>query len=292
MKILITGGFGFIGSNLVTYLNSKGITPYVYDTEYRNWKNVAGANFYFEETLDEFYDIIVHLGANVDTKEEMNPNLWMNNVTFPVKELFGRCRKLIYASSAATYGAEEINFQERLFDLKPLNAYAFTKLQLDRLLYNRYNCIGLRFFNVYGPNEDHKGDMASVVHQVFSKKRPIWIRDGEYNLFKSYREGIAHGEQRRDFVHVSDICRVIYFFIKETKNLAGIYNVGTGKARSFNDLIRAIDPKAKINYVEMPESLKKQYQYYTCADLTRLREVGYQQEFIDIEKGVKLCGFS
>lgn len=290
MKILVTGGFGFIGSNLVKYLNEKGIKPYVSDNSIENWKNVASLDFYFELVLQNYYDIIVHLGANVDTTEEMNFRLWANNVDYPINELINRCGKFIYASSAATYGAEELDFRERLFNLAPLNAYAFTKLQLDRLLENRYNCVGLRFFNVYGPNEGHKGKMASVVHQVLSKKTPIYIKDGEYNLFKSYRDGINHGEQKRDFIHVSDICRVIYFFIKK-QSPSGIFNVGTGKARSFNDLIKAIDPEALIHYVEMPEGLKKQYQYYTCANIKKLREAGYTQEFIDIEEGVKLCGF-
>jgi len=308
-EIHITGGLGFIGSNLVRYLNEKNITPYVYDTfKGEQWRNVVGLRFTLrspEVLLTEGYrgssSVLVHLGANVDTTESFNPTLWNNNVEYSLK-IFKNFGKVIYASSGATYGAEEKDFSERIYGLKPLNAYGFTKWALDERLFGDHaapigsqKIYGLRFFNVYGPNEVSKGDMQSVVSRVINKLPPLFkgYTDGDlpgqskaaYSLFKSDREGVADGEQSRDFVYAGDLCKVIEFFVLQNPE-SGVYNLGTGKARSFKDLVMASDPNAVIDYVDMPAKLKGQYQYFTQADLTKLRKAGYTNEFSTLEEGV------
>jgi ADP-L-glycero-D-manno-heptose 6-epimerase len=194
-------------------------------------------------------------------------------------------KKVIYASSAAVYGAEEKDFSERIYGLRPLNAYGFTKLMLDQLLSERNdNIYGLRFFNVFGGPEQHKGKMQSIVSKLLNAPSDALT----ISLYKSYREGIAHGEQKRDFIHVSDICAIIYHFICNDC-APGIYNAGTGIARSFNDLARAINPDALIKYTEMPMTLRRQYQYFTQADLTKLRtEAGFTHKFHTLEEGIAL----
>lgn len=305
-KILISGGFGFVGSNLIRFLNAKGITPYVYDTAAltsEQWKNVAGLSFNLIADPFDYYDIIVHLGANSSTKSLMSPELFKNNFEFS-KNLFPSSfkTKFIYASSASTYGAEEKDFVERVDGLKPLNAYGFLKLHFDKWISSKINghrnknVIGLRFFNVYGPGEGFKGDMASVVHKALNKIQPLYGKKNEFwnspilptwNLFKSHHKGTKNGEQMRDFVYVEDICKAIWHFI-ENDCESGIYNLGSGKARSFNDLVKVVDPTIPIEYVEMPAQLKTHYQYFTEANLTKLREVaGYKDEFTSLEDGIK-----
>lgn len=309
IKILVTGGFGFIGSNLIRFLNAKGITPFVTDTaadKTEQWKNVAGLKFnLLINPSGSYFDIIVHLGANVDTREKMNSNLWSNNFEYSrklhreLKSPSMSSAKFIYASSASVYGAEEKDFSERVVGLKPLNAYGFSKLMLDSCFqewlsgHNNINTIGLRFFNVYGPNEWHKEKMASVVHKALNKIYPLYKDYGfennpkpTWSIFKSHREGIEDGEQMRDFVYSEDVCKVIWHFI-ENNCESGIYNLGSGKARSFNDLVRAIDPAIPIEYVDMPESIRPHYQYFTQADLTKLRAAGYKDEFTSLEDGIK-----
>lgn len=323
--IHLTGGLGFIGSNLIRHLNGLGITPIVYDRlEGEKWRNVAGLDFVLkdwraalEHNPHASGQVLIHLGADVDTTAPFSRELYENNVDWPLR-LFSQFQysRIVYASSAAVYGAEERDFCERVTGLKPLNAYAFTKLMLDRAMCDgagrQHYCgaYGLRFFNVYGPNEGHKGEMASVVHKAlqpidrgdyqrailteFTQKSSSFVRTKpHWTLFKSHREGIADGEQKRDFVHVTDVCHVIAHFALLTGDdthplpLSGLYNVGTGVARSFNELVRAIDPTLEIEYRDMPANLRGQYQYHTCADLTRLRAAGYTREFMTLEEGVK-----
>jgi ADP-L-glycero-D-manno-heptose 6-epimerase len=270
------------------------------------WRNVAGLSFQlrgWREALSchDSSAILVHLGADVDTTAPFSEALWENNVEFSL-QLFERpWARIVYASSAAVYGAEEGDFRERLFGLKPLNAYAFTKLELDKAVaaMEMTHAYGLRLFNVYGPNETHKGAMASVVSKALlppsedgilidhdpldhSRIEPRWA------LFKSHRERVADGEQKRDFVHVEDVCRVIaYFALNPIAPEAGVYNVGTGTARTFKELVQAINPTLGIKYRPMPENLRAQYQYHTQADLRRLRAAGYDQPFMAIEDGVR-----
>lgn len=291
MNVLLTGGFGFIGSNLVEFLNSKGIVPWIledWDNIGEKWRNVAGLRFR-RWAGDCFWpmDVIVALGANVSTTEPMNEKLWRNNID-EIPQLLGRFRsfsnepKVIYASSAAVYGGESKDFTERNDGLKPRNAYAFTKLELDKAMENRG--YGLRFFNVYGPRETYKGNMASVVHKALTKQLPIYFTDddekGRWNLFETTPEA------RRDFIYVGDICKIIWFFM--TNNPAfGTYNAGTGVARTFKDIVTAVEP-LPIEHSPLPEHMRAGYQYFTQADLTKLRAAGYTEPFVSLEEGIEL----
>lgn len=293
-RILITGGAGFIGSNLVKFLNAKGIIPFVYDpklTTSEQWKNLAGLNFIIVDNpfLDYSYNVIVHLGATSATTSPMTQELFKNNFIFSQELFFAHFNaKFIYASSAATYGAEKKDFTERVDGLRPNNAYGFLKLQFDKWILNRpilsKGGVGLRFFNCYGPKEDFKDDMASVVHKAINKIYPLVSRihreHQTFNLFKSSKT------IKRDFVFVEDVCKVIWFFIENDAE-SGIYNVGCGKARSFVDLVRAVDPTTPINYVKMPDALKSHYQFFTEANLDKLRKAGYKEEFTSLENGIK-----
>lgn len=295
-NIHITGGAGFIGSNLVRYLNSFGIRPVIYD-RLDNWKNLAGLDFkYGGKYCYEGSGILVHLGAKVDTTEVMSDDLWHNNVEHSldlIKEWDG---KIIYASSGAVYGNEEKDFTERIDGLKPMNAYAFTKWYLDRELFQirsiKKPVYGLRFFNVYGPNEDHKGTMRSIVHRFVKKVAPLYIDNGVQldkfgdKFWDRYWSIFADGKQARDCVHVEDVCSVIKFFI-DNEPTSGIYNVGTGEATDFNTLAKLVQPNMDIKYSPLPDNLKDQYQFYTKADISKLRAAGYDKEFIKVEEGIK-----
>lgn len=285
--VVLTGGFGFIGSNMIRFLNAKGIAPYVIDKGSHTLKerNLRGLSYHLVDAppYPGLPCTIVHLGARVDTTELDSPELQANNVDYTIslldtrRDYCGPVPRFIYASSAATYGNEERDFTERL-DVKPMNAYAGTKLKLDRLLQGSPNVYGLRFFNVYGPGEAHKGNMKSVV------TRAMDITNGVFDIFKTGRPDIADGEQARDFVHVDDVCAVIWHFIETEDSTGGLFNVGSGRATSFNEIADALGLEKR--YVEMPEAVKAQYQYYTCADLTKLRAAGYTAPFLTIKEGV------
>lgn len=295
---------GFVGSNLIRFLNEKGIIPWVWERNPKQWKNVAGLKFHLDDS--EFiscsgYKIIVHLAANVDTREEMSEELLRNNFRLS-KHLFYEAPKFIYASSASVYGNEEKDFSERIYGLKPVNAYGFSKWLFDAWAHEKHdfapkNKIGLRFFNVYGPGEGYKGEMASVVHKAINKLSPLYDYknslpqckgdiEGAWHLFESYRPDIKDGSQQRDFIFVEDLCNVIWHFIQNDCE-SGLYNVGSGVARSFEDVVKIVDPKVEIKYVEMPDEIKGHYQYFTQADLTKLRKAGYAKEMTSLEEGIK-----
>ncbi len=307
--IVVTGAAGFIGSFLVGKLNRQGFNNLVlvdtYDDplkegnlkEKKYLELVEREDFFtwFNKNSNQI-EIVFHLGARTDTigeeveiYQELNlkysQKLWqicsLNNIPF------------IYASSAATYGNGKFGFSdehESLRQLKPLNLYAWSKHDFDVWALKQKHTppfwSGLKFFNVYGPNEYHKGSMASVVlhayHEILNK--------GEMKLFKSHRDDIKDGEQKRDFVHVDDIAEVMFFFWESQKN-SGIYNVGTGKARSYLDLTRAVfdsmNKNPEIQFVDTPISIRGRYQYFTEADIQKLREIGYSKPFIDLEDGVR-----
>lgn len=199
---------------------------------------------------------------------------------------------MLYASSAATYGDGEKGFNdniELINSLKPLNGYGYTKHIFDLWTLKQHKkpkqFVGLKFFNVYGPNEYHKGSMASVIFHSFNQVK----QKNRIELFKSYRDEYKDGEQKRDFIYVKDIVKVIEFFI-QNKEVSGIFNVGTGLARSYNDLAKSVFNALKINeninYINIPQILVDKYQYYTQADISKLRKVGYKEVFYSLENGI------
>lgn len=306
MSIVVTGGAGFIGSCLVKMLNDIGIgNIYIVDdiNESIKWKNLLGKRYIEYIHKGEFLSRaakieglthIIHLGACSSTTECNFDYLWKNNVEYS-KSLYQLCVQrnisFIYASSAATYGDGTYGFEDDCNPelLCPLNRYGYSKNIFDIWVAHQKSkpkqCVGLKFFNVYGPNEYHKGNMISMVNQGFKQALEI----GEIKLFKSYKQGISDGMQLRDFIYVKDVCKVICFFIHNEDKI-GLFNVGTGKARSFNDLalsiFKAIGLSPKISYIEMPVEIKTHYQYRTEAVITNLRQVGYSEKFMELEQGV------
>ena len=244
-------------------------------------------------------EAIFHMGACSSTTETNADYLMANNVHYSTR-LFEYCTDhaipFIYASSAATYGAMEQGFDDchaLIPDLRPINKYGYSKQLFDCQVLRAAKTppfwAGLKFFNVYGPQESHKGSQASVVWHAYPQ-----IRDqGRLRLFKSYRDGIDHGEQKRDFVYVKDVVKVmLHLFDKQDPEASGIYNVGTGQARSFADLGRAVfsamDRAPEFEWIDMPDNIRNQYQYFTQASLGRLREkAGYQTGFLSLEDGIR-----
>ncbi|HEX3349150.1 MAG TPA: ADP-glyceromanno-heptose 6-epimerase [Acetobacteraceae bacterium] len=312
--IIVTGGAGFIGSNLVAALEAAGESEIVVCDRLRDgpkWRNISKrmiADIVMPEDLAEYItahdgqiSTIFHMGAISSTTATDGDLVFRNNVAFSV-DLWKGCARhgipLIYASSAATYGNGDEGFDDEntlahMRTLKPLNLYGWSKWLFDCWVLRAVEhgdpappvWAGLRFFNVYGPNEYHKGAMQSLVSKIISTHRP-----GEpVTLFKSHREGIAHGEQMRDFIWVDDVAAVM-MWLHRSAATAGILNLGTGTARSFADLaaaaIRATGEEPKIEYADMPESIRSAYQYYTCARMDRLRQLGYNKDFTPLEDGV------
>jgi ADP-L-glycero-D-manno-heptose 6-epimerase len=306
--IVVTGAAGFIGSYFVGKLNRAGFQDLVLVDRYDDISKER--NFFTKQYTrlidrDDFLpwfqdnrqkvEIVFHLGARTDTVgqepesyEALNlrysQNLWKACTNFDVP--------LVYASSAATYGNGDKGFSDahhQIAHLKPLNLYAWSKHDFDVWVLNQKRTpqfwAGLKFFNVYGPNEYHKGRMASVVLHAFQTIRET----GEMKLFRSHRDDVADGEQKRDFIYVDDIAEVMLFFLRNRNN-SGIYNVGTGKARSYLDLTNAVFDSMKLNpeiqFVDTPRDLLARYQYFTEADIQKLREIGYSKSFTDLEKGI------
>lgn len=305
--ILVTGGSGFIGSNVVKALNQHGRDDILIADEFdtsSKWKNLNGKVFadlidrreLFKRIDDYPIETVVHLGACTDTTEVNASKMIETNYTFS-KEIWAYCSnqkiKLIYASSAAVYGDGVGGFSEdrNVQAMFPLNLYGFSKLIFDQYAARQKETppfwAGLRFFNVYGPGEAHKGNMASMVYQMYHQIH----ENGMAKLFKSYRNNYPDGGQMRDFVFVEDVADIICFLLKASNCSSGFYNVGTGEAHSFNELAESVFSAChvpmKIEYIEMPEDLCAKYQYYTKSDITKLRSAGYDKELEDIQEGVK-----
>jgi len=309
MKILLTGGAGFIGSCLLWKLNARGFTEIIVVDHLgrsEKWKNLVGKQFddYLDRAalldalndgrLAERVDAIIHLGACTSTTETDATYLMDNNYRYSktlAEWALAHRKRFIYASSAATYGAGEHGYSdqdEAAARYRPLNMYGYSKHLFDLwVLAHSFQrqFVGLKFFNVYGPNEAHKGDMRSVVHKGYEQVKEA----GKMRLFKSHRPEYRDGEQQRDFVYVKDAVEVICHFLDHPKQ-AGIFNLGTGTAQTWNDLAHALFGALvrapKIDYFDMPEALRGKYQYHTQADIAKLRAAGYAKPFMDLQAGV------
>lgn len=306
--IIVTGGAGFIGSCIVRSLNDAGCTDIVIVdniSETDKWMNmrnkayikyVQKSKFLAELPSYENVEAIIHMGAQSATTERNFDYLWDNNFEY-TKALWNYCAEkqisFIYASSAATYGDGMHGFDDRMdIDyLLPLNGYGYSKQLFDQWVKHQAKTfpaqyVGLKFFNVYGPNEYFKGSMASMVFHGFNQIK----ESGKIKLFKSCNPDYADGEQLRDFVYVKDICNVIMWLL-QNKQVSGLFNVGTGRAQSFRELaeatFHALDMKPNIEYIDMPEKLRGKYQYYTKAEMSKLFSEGYPYRFANVEEGVR-----
>lgn len=308
--IIVTGGAGFIGSAFVWKLNQEGIDDIIIVDRLGTsdkWKNLVNlryvnyihkADFHemiYNDTLRFDVEAIIHMGACSSTTERDADYLWQNNHVYTgmlAEWAIDRGIRFIYASSAATYGDGSQGFSddhEKIARLKPINMYGYSKQVFDirALRHGWENSIaGIKFFNVFGPNEYHKGDMASVIFKSYHQIR----QTGKVQLFKSYLPQYGDGGQMRDFVYIKDCIEVMWWLYKNP-SACGIFNLGTGKARTWNDLITAVFDamglKPNIEYIEMPEALRNQYQYFTEAEMGKLRDYGCSASFSSLEQSVR-----
>jgi ADP-L-glycero-D-manno-heptose 6-epimerase len=306
--IVVTGAAGFIGSCMVGYLNENGFDNLVlvdeFDEEEKDL-NLLHKKYLVRVERENFFEwlgrekpvvaFVFHLGARTDTTEfdyaihqhlnvEYSQQVWnyctVNNVP------------LVYASSAATYGSGELGYKDDhaiVEQLQPLNPYGVSKNEFDKWVLHQEDhppfWAGLKFFNVYGPNEYHKARMASVIYHSFNQVK----QNGKVKLFRSHWEGFTDGEQLRDFIYVKDVTAVCYWLMQQ-QPASAIYNLGTGTARSFNDLVKAtfngMGLPAVIEYIDMPEDIRDKYQYFTEAAMQKLQQAGYTEKFYSLENGV------
>ena len=308
--IILTGVSGFIGSCMLTALNESGYERdvVVVDDFYKVYKdkNTDGKSVrewmhrdifldWFEKTSQRV-DFVIHLGARTDTTLMDTQVFDELNVNYS-KRIWNVCAlrqiPLIYASSAATYGNGDLGFSDdhdTIEKLQPLNPYGDSKHQFDLWALKQEQkppfWIGCKFFNVYGPNEYHKARMASVVFHTFRQIK----NTGKMQLFKSHKAGFADGFQSRDFIYVKDVLNMILYFMQNQQCESGIYNFGTGLARTFLDLAKgtfaAMDLSPEISFIDTPEDIRETYQYFTEADMSKLRKTGYSKPFTTLEEGV------
>jgi len=307
--IVVTGSAGFIGSCMVSKLNQEGYNDIILVDDFSKTDKTAN---YKDKTYNQlversnfikwmgenyrFIQMVIHIGARTDTAEFDSKVLNDLNLNYS-KSVFNACVEygisLIYASSAATYGLGEFGYSdnhELPFKLKPLNPYGESKNEFDKWVLEQprqpYFWAGLKFFNIYGPNEYHKGRMASVIFHAYNQIKAT----GAMKLFRSHNPEFKDGEQLRDFVYVKDVVDVIYFFMHHRKN-SGIYNLGTGKARSFLDLTRntfkAMGVPENISFIDTPVDIRDKYQYFTEANMAKLMGIGYNKPFTSLEDGVE-----
>ena len=338
-KIIVTGAAGFIGSYMVGYLNRKGYNNIIIVDEFSdnekksNYSDKKITDFVERDRLMEWLDhetgkinpidigFVFHLGARTDTTEFDYSIHEKWNVEYS-KKIWKYCAEknvpLIYASSAATYGSGELGYKDDhdiIDQLKPLNPYGVSKNEFDKWVLRQAQgkqppfWAGLKFFNVYGPNEYHKGRMASVIFHSYNQVKET----GKVKLFRSHKPQYKNGEQLRDFIHVDDVVAIMYWMMElvsrqwvpqsgsnrqsgsgltaqGSRLTNGIYNVGTGKARTFKDLVTAIftnlNLKPEIEFIDTPEDIREKYQYFTEADMSKLRAAGYDKKFFTLEEGV------
>jgi len=308
--IIVTGGAGFIGSAFVWKLNQEGVDDITIVDQLGTddkWKNLVNRRFIDYIHKDDFLQMIcadkvplkisaiVHMGACSSTTERDADYLWNNNYLYTktlAEWALKRGIRFIYASSAATYGDGTQGFSDdhsKIKELKPINMYGYSKQVFDLMVLRNSlekKIAGIKFFNVFGPNEYHKGDMTSVIFKAFHQIKET----GKVKLFKSYKKEYKDGGQLRDFVYIKDCVNAMWWLFNNPKS-NGIFNLGTGNARTWNDLIKAVfsamKKKTNIEYIEMPQALRNQYQYFTEAQMTKLRKSGCPVKFSSLEDSVR-----
>lgn len=307
--IIVTGAAGFIGSCLVNKLNNKGYKDIICVDDFtRENKNLNLKNKAYRQKIDRevFFEwlgenhrqvnFVFHLGARTDTTEFDSRVFDKLNLNYS-KQMWKACADydlpLVYASSAATYGDGQLGYKdshEIVEKLLPLNPYGESKNEFDKWVLTQdhqpYFWAGLKFFNVYGPNEYHKGRMASVIFHAYRQIKET----GQMKLFRSHKPDFKDGEQLRDFIYVKDVIQVCFFLMMHKRD-SGIYNLGTGKARSFLDLAKAtfaaMEKEEKIDFMDTPEDIRDKYQYFTEANMDKLRSIGYSRPFFSLEEGIR-----
>ncbi len=308
--IIVTGGAGFIGSALIAALNKRSITDILVVDQLDNdkkWKNLVNLSFADYVEKDDFLEMVVenklcgpieavlHLGASTSTTETNASHLIKNNYEYT--KLLAQWTtdaniRFIYASSAATYGDGSAGFsddEKNIDKLRPMNMYGYSK-QLFDLWARRAGLlekiVGLKYFNAFGPNEYHKADMRSFCLKAFEQIKTA----GKVRLFKSYKPEFKNGQQKRDFIYIKDAADMTLFFL-DNPQTSGLFNIGTGNARTWNDLAKAVfaamGKKPNIEYIEMPDSIRNQYQYFTQAEMTKLRKAGYDKKTTSLEDAIK-----